>query len=305
MLKQNSLSLQMKEWLCLNCQMHRTSGPPKPTQPKPIKVPVTASPQKNVQAQPSMQTLSPQQGSNSDTSVKPALSQTETCHELGHGKSESPSPQSAASAVSEKVLSFGTTTISTASDLISSAVQDEASMTPPSSRERSAVSEISVKTSTPPAPRKVVSEKDFSSKEPKSIAQQPRSEEKMSEIQTTKEQPAEVRDDGLSTCPLCNEKFNNNPPNFSTCTSCKMNVCNLCGFNPMPDHTEVRPCQLSKYHCGIVQLLHRIYRCSRLCIIKTKIIHNFFWNYTDGKTKYNSEISSFIFHKSKQKQIFR
>ncbi|MCJ8733170.1 hypothetical protein PDJAM_G00220090 [Pangasius djambal] len=235
---------EMKEWLCLNCQMQRTAGPP---QPKPIKVPAPASPHKDVQAQVSLQNISPQQVSKGDTSAKPVLSQTETSKDksgfgLTHDQSQSPSPQPAAIAMSEKGLGFGSSIISTASDLISSAVQNEASMKSPSSRKSSAVSDASIKTSTPPASRKVpaVSEKNLSSNEPKLITQQPRSEKKTSELQTTKEQSAEVRDDSLSACPLCKEKFKNNPPNFNTCTSCKKTVCNLCGFNPTPDQTKVK-----------------------------------------------------------------
>lgn len=294
--KQNSMLLQMKEWLCLNCQMQRTSGPPKPTQPKPIKVPSPALPRKDVQAQIS-QNLSPQQSSKGNTSAKPVLSQTESStvksgFVVTHDQSQSTSPQPAASTISENGLGFGSSIISMASDLISSAVQDEASMTSPS-RKSSAVSEASVKRSPPPASHKVpvVSEKDLSSNEPKSITQEPRSEEKISELQTTKEQSANVKDDvSLSACPLCNEKCKNNPPNFNTCTSCKMTVCNLCGFNPMPDQTEVGPCQSSEYYCVIVQLLHRIYRGS-FVHYKTKMtLYTAYvlWKYTDDKTKCNT-----------------
>lgn len=264
--------LQTKEWLCLNCQIQRASGPPKPIQPKLIKAPAPASPQKDVQAQASLQNHSQKQGSIGDTSAKPETSKDKSGFGLSHDKSQAPSPQPAASAVSENVLGFGSSIISTASDLISSAVQDKASVTPPSSRKSSAASEASVKTSTPPIPRKlpVISEIERSSNELKSIIQQPRAKEKISELQTAKEQSAEVKEDSLSACPLCKEKFQNNPPNFNTCTSCKMTVCNLCGFNPMPDQTEVGPCQSSKYLCVIVQLLHEIYRGLSLSIKKKK-----------------------------------
>lgn len=45
-----------------------------------------------------------------------------------------------------------------------------------------------------------------------------------------------------SACPLCKTELNigsKDPPNFSTCTECKNQVCNLCGFNPTPHLTEV------------------------------------------------------------------
>lgn len=250
--------LQMKEWLCLNCQMQRASGPPKPAQPKPIKAPALA-PQMDVQA--SLPNLSLQQGSKGDTSTKPVLSQTETSKNksgfgLNHDTSKAPSTQPAASIVSENVVGFGSSIVSTASDIIAPAVQDEASVKRPSHRKGSAASAPSTlhKVS-------VVSEKDSSSKDSKSITQQPASVEKISERHTTKEQSAEVKADSLSTCPLCNDKFQNNPPNFNTCTSCKMPVCNLCGFNPMPDQSEVGPRQSPKYIA-----LYRNYKGSRMAL---------------------------------------
>lgn len=225
--------------------MQRTSAPLNPTQPKSIKAPLPESPRKDAQV--FMKTFSSQQGSQGDASAKTVISKTETAKDksgfgLRHDQSQSPSPQPAPSAVSEKILGFGSSKVSKASDLISSAVQDEASTTPLSSHKISAASEASVKTSTPPASRKIpaVFEKDPFSKEEKSIIQQPGCEEKISALQTTKEQSVEVKeDDKLSACPLCKEKFKNNPPNFNTCTFCKMTVCNLCGFNPMPDQTKV------------------------------------------------------------------
>jgi len=47
---------------------------------------------------------------------------------------------------------------------------------------------------------------------------------------------------GQSTCPLCKVDLNmdsKNIPNYNTCTDCKTNVCNKCGFSPMPNATEV------------------------------------------------------------------
>uniref|UniRef100_A0A9L0JLK4 Zinc finger piccolo-type domain-containing protein n=1 Tax=Equus asinus TaxID=9793 RepID=A0A9L0JLK4_EQUAS len=44
-----------------------------------------------------------------------------------------------------------------------------------------------------------------------------------------------------SACPLCKTELNlgsKDPPNFRTCTECKNQVCNLCGFNPTPHLTE-------------------------------------------------------------------
>lgn len=45
------------------------------------------------------------------------------------------------------------------------------------------------------------------------------------------------------SCPLCKAEINvgsGEPPNYNTCTSCRQQVCNMCGFNPTPHLVEVR-----------------------------------------------------------------
>ncbi|XP_048403413.2 protein bassoon isoform X2 [Stegostoma tigrinum] len=42
-------------------------------------------------------------------------------------------------------------------------------------------------------------------------------------------------------CPLCKTELNvgsSQPPNFNNCTECKVQVCNMCGFNPTPHLVE-------------------------------------------------------------------
>ncbi|XP_023375287.1 protein bassoon [Otolemur garnettii] len=44
-----------------------------------------------------------------------------------------------------------------------------------------------------------------------------------------------------ATCPLCQTELNvgsKGPANYNTCTTCKLQVCNLCGFNPTPHLVE-------------------------------------------------------------------
>lgn len=72
---------------------------------------------------------------------------------FGGARSRSPSPKPA-SAVSGKILGFGTSFLSSASDLISSAVMDEPSTTPPVSHKGSSVSQSSISSTTPPSSRK-------------------------------------------------------------------------------------------------------------------------------------------------------
>uniref|UniRef100_A0ACB8EHZ2 Uncharacterized protein n=1 Tax=Sphaerodactylus townsendi TaxID=933632 RepID=A0ACB8EHZ2_9SAUR len=43
-------------------------------------------------------------------------------------------------------------------------------------------------------------------------------------------------------CPLCKAQINvgsGEPSNYNTCTTCKQQVCNMCGFNPTPHLVEV------------------------------------------------------------------
>ncbi len=54
---------------------------------------------------------------------------------------------------------------------------------------------------------------------------------------------------GQSTCPLCKVELNfgsKEPPNHNTCTECKNTVCNQCGFNPMPNVSEVIKTKIPK-----------------------------------------------------------
>lgn len=190
---------------------------------------------------------------------------------FGGARSRSPSPQPAVSAVSGKVLGFGSSFLSTASNLISSAVQDEPSTTPPTSRKGSSVSE----TTPPPGSRKgsTVSQSLFNnnttspslrkgsettqgsqkaqpSKDTKPSVEQ-KQEEKTPLPQQAKEPSNKLKEDKSETpiskplpkvCPLCKVELKKDQ--YNSCTECKNIVCNLCGFNPMPHENEVR-----KYHC--------------------------------------------------------
>lgn len=55
--------------------------------------------------------------------------------------------------------------------------------------------------------------------------------------------PAAPSSPARESCPLCKVELNVNSadtPNYSLCTECKKQVCNLCGFNPTPHLGEVR-----------------------------------------------------------------
>lgn len=289
--------LQAKEWLCLNCQMQRAPGPP---QPQPNKAPSPSQPQVKMpssqqkeEAKPSEPTQSQQQkppqkedpgkqqmpkGATSPAKTAPQPEAKPTKQEtslFGFGlggitdtvRSRSPSPQPAES-VSGKVMGFGSSLFSSASNLITSTVQDEP--TPPTARKESVSAQGSGKAppaseTKPPVAQKVEEKKAEappkttapSAAETKPPAAQKPDDKKPDVAAQAKAPPAAVKKEepppkaqesqagpskGKSSCPLCKVDLNigsKDPPNYSTCTECKTIVCNLCGFNPMPHLTEV------------------------------------------------------------------
>lgn len=168
-------------------------------------------------------------------------------------RSRSPSPQSMTN-VSGKFLGFGSTIISSASNLISSAVQDESS--PPISRKGSTVSQ----SSTPPTSRKgsiaptgepkspiskTLRDKPIEKKTEKPYVTKAKStvtEKQDSMPESVTVLPKSPSETSQPTCPLCKVELNvgsEELSNYNTCTECKDMVCNLCGFNPMPHLDEV------------------------------------------------------------------
>lgn len=171
-------------WLCLACQMQKAQEPP-PVQvqshAKEVATIIKDTPtpyvsQKKPEVQMDKKPEVPGKQDNKQTSsaiVQPAQKDTQQQHitdvpksesqktdpqqdkvgffgfGFGGARSRSPSPQPA---VSERVLGFGSSFLSSASNLISTAVQDESSTTPSSSRKASTASQMSDKT--PPASRK-------------------------------------------------------------------------------------------------------------------------------------------------------
>ncbi len=217
---------------------------------------------------------------------------------FGGARSRSPSPQSA---VSEKVMGFGSSFLSSTSNLISSAVQNESSTkTPPSSRKGSTVSQSSVKmTPTPPTSRKgseasQATQKNKPAEEAKLITAQKRDEREQEgnkpQGEMTKEPVADVKinrpvPELPKACPLCKVDIKRDPPNYNTCTECKDTVCNLCGFNPMPHQTEVRVLHLFLWisvSCTCISYcINSINSVSNQCNFKN-IFYYFNSNYPTG-----------------------
>ena len=281
------VSLQVKEWLCLNCQTQRALGglePPGPPMMKPqankvsapsqpaskdasvpdstqkMAVPAAGAPEKDTKVEksaPPENKPPDQRGSGKPeqqavkTVASPAKSpapppqseppkQDSGLFGFGFGgltdtvRTRSPSPQPAES-VSGKVMGFGSSLFSSASNLITS----EPSPTPPTARKESMSAQGPAKAppaaeSKPPAAQKP-EEKKPEEEKPQSAPQA----KVTSEPQKKESQPSSMG----SSCPLCKVPLNigsKDPPNYNSCTQCKATVCNLCGFNPMPHLTEVR-----------------------------------------------------------------
>lgn len=189
----------------------------------------------------------------------PSVAQTTSQESGGFFSSSSPKPQRApsktAEAVTGKMLGFGSSLFSSASSLITSAVQ-ESRTTPPSSRKMSAPAQVSDKVSASEVPPKSSAPGSPKTKQP--TAQKAQTEKEQDEplqaqvtsIAQTKgdgelSEPGRLEvapEDGKSTCPLCKADLNlgsKDPANYKTCTECKNLVCSKCGFSPMPSVKEV------------------------------------------------------------------
>lgn len=229
-------------------------------------LPVTATSEENPQ---NAQKKEPNPSEKSPEKSTPSVALQTKGEESGglpritHPKSQLPSSRTT-EAVTGKMLGFGSSLFSSASTLITSAVQ-ESHTTPPNSRKMSAptqvsdkmpVSEISAKSNLP-GTLKITSTKE--AKPP--TAEKPQIEKTQDEPQQTKTPPSvqakisrgpseSERPEatkvapkvGPSTCPLCKADLNvgsKDLVNFNTCTDCKITVCNKCGFSPMASVKEV------------------------------------------------------------------
>lgn len=219
----------------------------KPDEIKPKQTVIGESNLKSSLAETTSVTQTPNQESGgffSSTSQMPQLSNSKT-----------------AEAVTGKVLGFGSSLFSSASTLITSAVQ-ESRTTPPNSRKMSAPAQISDKVSASKVLSKSsppVSPKRMITKETKPPTTQTLLTEKEQDkpLQAKVTTPAQTKANrglsepgrtdvapgaGKSTCPLCKADLNvgsKDPANYRTCTECKTLVCSKCGFSPMPSVKEV------------------------------------------------------------------
>ncbi|XP_043092610.1 protein piccolo isoform X3 [Puntigrus tetrazona] len=164
----------------------------------------------------------------------------------GLTESAKPSPASSQSpeSVSGKMFGFGSSILSSATNLISG----EESKSPPGSPPDSPIgseadsppgslpdSGSESPPDTPPA-----YSKDTASPKPKAAERKTSADVPAPKL-TEVEEPPVSGSEAQSCCPLCKVKLNTRSgesPNYSTCTECQKTVCNLCGFNPTPHLSE-------------------------------------------------------------------
>lgn len=151
------------------------------------------------------------------------------------GPKTQPIAAKASESVTGKMFGFGSSFLSSASNLITSAVQEEPKATPSSPRKMSVAAYVSPKT-TPPASPKKDKKPETPQKKETPVVQTTR-DKPPSELSKPPADTLGTLKSDLSICPLC--KNSKDLPNFNTCTECRTSVCNQCGFNPMPNVTEV------------------------------------------------------------------
>uniref|UniRef100_A0A3B3WCG2 Zinc finger piccolo-type domain-containing protein n=1 Tax=Poecilia mexicana TaxID=48701 RepID=A0A3B3WCG2_9TELE len=157
-----------------------------------------------------------------------------------------------AESVTGKMFGFGTSIFSSASTLITSAVQDDPKTTAP----------VSPKLSPAKDPKSLTVKKQEQEKKPQQVQQtpgptpvQPKADKLPSELPKKESASPLISRISDSTCPLCKVKLNvgtKDPPNYSTCTECKIVVCNQCGFNPTPNQTSHSPLLQAKVNKDVI-----------------------------------------------------
>lgn len=204
-----------------------------PSQEKPQEPQRTSGPNKPDQTMPTGQ----------KKSDGPAAAQQESGGFFGFGGGKTQlNAEKAAESVTGKMFGFGSSIFGSASALITSTVQDQPKTTPPVSPKMSPAKEMKPPTAQNKDQQKKLEQPQQTKKPPLAQAKVERASSELLKAATSQ---ATVKSD-LSTCPLCKIELNigsKNPPNYNTCTNCKNTVCNQCGFNPVPNVTEVSDIQ--------------------------------------------------------------
>lgn len=274
-------AFQVKEWLCLNCQMKRAVGASEPPG-LPNRVPEKSQDSPGNVSEPAPQKLdestlkkdlsgsvSPKESSESNSSQRiesTSSSKLDSKEKLVTGPKKPPDqagqaaskqsapattaermsggffgfggaksqPDAAKPAVAEKMFGFGSSIFSSASTLITSAVQEQPKTTPPVSPNMSPAKGVRSPSIQKLGPQKKTEPAQQGETPPPEVAKSDQVQAKAAVASGDAAKP------GQSTCPLCKTGLNvgsKDAPNYRTCTECKSIVCNQCGFNPMPNET--------------------------------------------------------------------
>ncbi|XP_070594874.1 protein bassoon [Erythrolamprus reginae] len=210
-----------------------TMQPPSPRHPP-------ASPQREPPSQVQPKPAAPQEVMKSSPQHQQAKpSSIDQRKIVGDSPAKTPVPPSSAGGAQEqtqegltgKLFGFGASLLTQASTLMS--VQPEA--TPPSQQSPGKV------------PPKIVFSDASKEAGPKAPSTGPGTQSKPATVPAAKQvkvgqvtKPKEVPKERV-LCPLCKAEINvgsGEPSNYNTCTSCKQQVCNKCGFNPTPHLVE-------------------------------------------------------------------
>uniref|UniRef100_A0A3B4DEY1 Protein piccolo n=1 Tax=Pygocentrus nattereri TaxID=42514 RepID=A0A3B4DEY1_PYGNA len=170
------------------------------------------------------------------------------------GLTETAKPPAATSqasdGVSGKMFGFGSSILSSASNLITGEDPKSPPESPPGSPPDSPID--SGADSPPGSPPDSGSESPPDTPPAYSkerASPKPRATERKAPADKSTVEPAKAEEPSApapcsaahSSCPLCKVALNigsGDVPNYSTCTECQKTVCNLCGFNPMPHLSE-------------------------------------------------------------------
>lgn len=159
------------------------------------------------------------------------------------GRTESAKPPAAAS----QMFSFGSSLLSSATTLVSGE-ETKAPASPPGTPDSGPGSPPDSDPGSPPdspfsAPGSPPDSDSAPDTPPARSKKPPRPTVVEQEEKSTAAESAQARTlVAKENCPLCNLELNigsSDDPNFTLCTECKKNVCNLCGFNPNPHLGEV------------------------------------------------------------------
>ncbi|NWY05470.1 BSN protein, partial [Nothoprocta ornata] len=244
---------EVKEWLCLNCQMQRAlgmdmttaprsksqqqlhapgaAGPEQP--PEPPRAPAAAPHGSPGHPKPA----APQEAGRSSPQhqqAKPSSSEQRKTAGDSPARAAAPAPgahEQAQEGLTGKLFGFGASLLTQASTLMS--VQPEAPAPSPQPSGK--------------VPPKIVFSDASKEAGPKGAGAPPGAPGRAGAAPAPKPgkaeqaaKPKEVPKERVS-CPLCKAELNvgsGEPPNYNSCTSCRLQVCNMCGFNPTPHLVE-------------------------------------------------------------------